>query len=113
MLKEDQIYDKTETMLERAYDMFPLKHKPSEYLPEDIKPFPMYSFERAGTMFWKSLIKNMYKRGMTDQEVEWLLRSKEMRWMFDQLDEKALDAFTDGLLTERMVETAKFESGDY
>lgn len=107
------IYNKTEQMLERAYDMFPLKHEPSKYLPEGVEPFPMYSFERAGTLFWGSLIGNMYKRGMTDTEVEWLLRSKHMRWMFDGLSDIDLDQFTNKLLTDDMINSAKFETGDY
>lgn len=112
-MTNEEIYDKTEDMLERAYDMFPHKHKPSKYLSDGEKPFPMYSFERAATIFWRSIIKNMYKRGMTDSEVEWLLRSKNMRWMFDQLEDKVIDEFTDSLLTDNMVESAKREAGDY
>ena len=110
---DKNIRNKTVSMLERAYEMFPNKHEPSKYLSESETPFPICSFERAATIFWSSLIENMYKRGMTDSEVEWLLRSKNMRWMLDELsDSPDLNLFTDSLLTDSMIEYVKREAGD-
>lgn len=65
---------------ERAYDMFPRKHKPSEYAED---PFPMYSYERVATQFWHGFISKLLEEGMDEKTIESLLRHKLMRWMLD------------------------------
>lgn len=94
-----------EQMVERIYTMFPTKHKPSEYCNN---PLPIYSFERAATMFWGSMIEEMVKRGMNEEEIEYTLQSKQMRWMFDN-NGNMFDELAKILVTPNMVETARNE----
>lgn len=98
--------ERAENMVERAYDMSPLKHKASEYCEN---PFPMHSFERAATVFWHGFVSECFDRGLTEDQVEWLLRSKEMRRMFDdhspELEDFARTFVTDSMLVTAIVET--------
>lgn len=104
------INDKADLMVNRAYDMYPQKSKPSDYLPEGSEPFPMYSFERAACIFWSSFCGVLFEKGLTEEQVEWLLRSKHMRWMFDSMDDQAMNDLCKTLITENMIDTAKREA---
>jgi len=81
--------EKAENLLNDAYDMYPQKHKPSKYSRD---PFPMYSFERASTIFWQSFIEQLLDNGMQYEDVRKLLRSRQMRYMFDNGDEPLVNA---------------------
>lgn len=93
-------YRRTVEMLGRAYDMFPMKHKAGEYYRN---PFPMYSFERASTIFWQGFIQELFDRGLNEEQVEWLLRSKNMRWMFDS-NESHLEKFAASMVSDSLIE---------
>lgn len=42
-----------------------------------------YSFDRYGEEAWRTAIVNLYAMGYNDEQVEWVLRSKYMRWAAD------------------------------
>lgn len=83
----------------RAYDMFPQKHKPMDHIEN---PFPMYSYERVASIFWNGFIEGLVESGMEDDAIESLLRSKDMRWMFDE-NEEVIEKFAKSLIKESMI----------
>lgn len=95
--------DKAEVMNMRAYDMFPQKHKADE-LAKD--PFPMYSYERVAATFWQVMIEEMFDRGLNEEQVECLLRSKKMRHMLDSADDE-FRKLAKLLVTDGMLDSAK------
>jgi hypothetical protein len=102
----ESIYNRADSIVNRAYDMFPIKHQESQYVEN---PFPMCSFERAATEFWFAFTVCLINKGLTDSEIEWLLRSKHMRWMFDA--EVDFHSLVEKLITDNMIEQAKKEGG--
>jgi len=101
-VKIPTIASRVENMCARAYDMFPQKHEESK-LTEN--PFPMYSYERAGCVFWSGFIEELMERGLRDEDVEALLQSKQMRWMFDEHSQKLAD-FAKTLVTGELIVAA-------
>ncbi len=95
-------FTKADRMVGRAYDMFPFKHEPSKHIE---KPFPMYSFERAASQFWYAFTAELFQQGLGEDEVEWLLKSKQMRWMFD--GEPDFGSLVKTLITPEMLRSAK------
>lgn len=102
-IAQDDYYGRAERMVNRAYDMFPCGK------PEHVeKPFPMYSYERAANQFWYAFTAELFKQGLNEDEVEWLLRSKHMRWMFD--GEPDFAPLVKELITPNMIKTARIET---
>lgn len=87
----------------RAYDMYPVKAEPSRRVED---PFPMFSYERVSCIFWRGFIEELLSRGLDESQVEWLLRSKEMRWMFDG-QEREIEQFAASLVNDGMINRAK------
>lgn len=95
--------DRSDMLHIRAYDMFPLKHEPDKHVEN---PFPMFSYERAATLFWSGFIDELVERGLSDKEVEELLRSKDMRWMFDAKEDDVRN-FAKSMVNDNLIESAK------
>ena len=102
----NDLQNKSNAMQSRAYDMFPIRHKADEHVDS---PFPMYSYERASTIFWSGFIDELYDRGLKCEQVEWLLKSKQMRWMFDHNSDK-LEFMAKSFVDNDMVEAARREA---
>ena len=80
------IEEKADKMVFRMYQMYqPLP----DYAPED--SFEMYAYDRILGRFWQGFVKELYNKGLNDKQVEWLLRSKNMRWMFDREEDEVLN----------------------
>jgi hypothetical protein len=45
--------------------------------------WPMYSYERPGSILWNAIAGELNKRGWTDDEIKAWLASKEPRWALD------------------------------
>lgn len=45
--------------------------------------WPMYSFERPGSMLWNAIARGLHRRGWTDEEIKAWLQSKNPRWALD------------------------------
>jgi hypothetical protein len=69
----------------------------------------MYSYDLAGSEFWKSMCYVAAKKGMTDTQIEELLCSKYMRWMFDKVTNE-FDELCEKLLSKDAVDWAINES---
>ena len=106
MILAKEQYKVAGEILTNAYDMFPNKHQLSAYAT---KPFPMYSFERVSNMFWQSVIEVMLSRGLNEEQVEWLLRHKCMRYGLDNLD---FEDIANKFVSDAMIEEAKQFKGD-
>ena len=85
-MNNQQIQNTAEEIVENAYQMY--FGKPSEYAKA---PFPMYSYENPARYFWQGFCQGLLKKGATQSEVEMILRSKNMRWMFDADSDKVMD----------------------
>ena len=101
-LTEEQ-YNMAERLSDRAYSTFSSKHKPCQFIKN---PFPMYSYERAGIEFWHSVIQVMISKGLTEGQVEWLLRHK---YMSLRLDSFSFEEVAKEFVTDEMIKAAKAE----
>ena len=45
--------------------------------------WPMYSFDRPAHAFWQGIANGLTAQGKTEKEVQEILQSKYMRWLFD------------------------------
>lgn len=100
-MNEDQIRDAAETMVENAYQMY--SGQPSKYAEN---PFPMYSYENPGRYFWRGFCEGLFKKGATPAQVEMILRSKNMRWMFDA-DSDKIEEFGESFASDSFIDWAK------
>lgn len=100
-MNEQEIQNAAETMVDNAYQMY--FGKPNEYAEN---PFPMYSYDNAGRCFWRGFCEGLFKMGATSEQVEMILRSKNMRWMFDA-DSDKIEAFGESFASQSYIEWAK------
>lgn len=100
-MNEDQIRDAAETIVENAYQMY--SSQPSKYAEN---PFPMYSYENPARYFWRGFCEGLFKKGATPEQVEMILRSKNMRWMFDA-DSDKIEEFGESFASDSYVDWAK------
>ena len=70
--------------------------------------FPMYSYDRAAYEFWGYFVESLLDKGATVAECEEVLRSKLMRWMFDNPPEQYIKAVKDMAETYYIKEARKW-----
>lgn len=75
--------DRVEEIVYSAYQMY--SDKPNEHAEN---PFPMYSHNNPANSFWRGFVGKLIQDGLTDEQVQSLLQSKHMRWMFDADSDK-------------------------
>lgn len=80
------IENRVEEIVYSAYQMY--SGKPNEHAD---KPFAMYSHNNPTNAFWSGFVRKLMKDGLTDEQVQNLLQSKHMRWMFDADSDKIED----------------------
>lgn len=85
-MNKQEIQNAAEEMVENAYQMY--HGNPSQYATA---PFPMYSYENPARYFWEGFCEELFKKGATPAQVEMILRSKNMRWMFDADSDKVVE----------------------
>jgi hypothetical protein len=100
-MNDQEIQDAAEEVVENAYQMY--FGKPSEYAKV---PFPMYSYDNAGRCFWRGFCEGLLKKGASPEQVEMILRSKNMRWMFDAESDKIM-SFGETFADTSYIEWAK------
>lgn len=77
------IEKRVEEIVYSAYQMY--SGKPNEHTET---PFPMYSYNNPANAFWRGFVRKLMVDGLTDEQVQDLLQSKHMRWMFDADSDK-------------------------
>lgn len=92
---------KAESITYNAYQMY--FGKPKDYAK---KPFPMYCQDNPSTYFWNGFCEQLLDMGATEEQVEKILRSKHMRWMFDAESEKVVE-FGKTFAQQYMIDWAK------
>jgi hypothetical protein len=78
-VNDETIDERADRLSYRAYQMFSGSSKEVEVE----NSFPMYSYNTPAYTFWGEFVAELMRKGATDQECEWILRHKHMRWMFD------------------------------
>lgn len=66
----------------------------------------MFSYDNPARYFWKGFCEGLFKKGATVEQVEMILRSKNMRWMFDADSDKVVE-FGESFADESYIEWAK------
>lgn len=92
---------KAESIVYNAYQMY--FGKPRENAS---KPFPMFSHDNPGNLFWEGFCEQLLDMGATEEQVEKILRSKHMRWMFDAESDKVVE-FGKTFAEQYMIDWAK------
>ena len=87
-------------IVSNAYQMF--TGNPNSYADD---PFPMYSYEKPARLFWEGFVSKLIEDGATKDQIEWLLRSKHMRWMFDADEDRVVEL--GALMAEGYMEVIK------
>lgn len=100
-MNNQEIQNAAEEIVQNAYQMY--FGKPSEYAKS---PFPMYSYENPCRYFWQGFCKGLLDKGATPSEVETILRSKHMRWMFDADSDKVRE-FGEGFADASYIDWAR------
>lgn len=77
------IENRVEEIVYSAYQMY--SGKPNVGVEN---PFPMYSHNNPTNAFWRGFVRKLMVDGLTDEQVQNLLQSKYMRWMFDADSDK-------------------------
>jgi hypothetical protein len=101
-------YDKAQSMAYDAYQMY--SGKPREFAKN---AFPMYSYDNPANCFWIGMIEGLLDLGASEAQVEKILRSKHMRWMFDADSEKVVEfgkSFAEQYMVDWVVEQEQSEN---
>jgi hypothetical protein len=74
------------------------------HLNGETPEWPMYSYDRPGSIVWNTIAANLNKRGWSDEKIKFWLQSKHPRWALDghlgDLLEKVADAYATAMISD-------------
>ncbi len=88
----------------RAYSMH---SRPFNSLKDE--SFPMYAFDTPSSAFWRGFAEKCLDKGLSEEQIEELMRSKLMRHGLDNYDEK-IEKLGAEFLTDSMIEWTEKQS---